>query len=182
MKKQLSLILSLCAIILFSACDETETFDDRWKLDNEAQFLKIASDSEFYRLNSQSGKGFIMYKPIEEGNGATPLFTDNVKVLYTGWYKNNWSEPDTYTDSRGNLIHNKVIFDSTNRSDIPATFPVNGVVDGFRTALQNMKEGDKWQVWIPWNLGYGEVDNRGIRAYSTLVFELELVEVVKTEQ
>jgi len=96
-------------------------------------------------------------------------------VLYTGWYKNIWSKPDTYVDEKGNIISNKVIFDSTN---IALTIPVSGVVDGFSTALQHMQEGDKWEVWIPWWLGYGESGSGSIKGYTTLVFEIELVKVV----
>lgn len=166
-------------LLLFASCDKTETFDDRWKLENEAQFEKIAAYSEYQRLDSKSGKGYIMYKEIASGNGATPYFTDKVKVLYTGWYKNSWSQPDSYTDNKGNLIQNKIIFDSTgNRNDIPSIFAVNGVVDGFSTALQHMQVGDKWEVWIPWELGYGKAGSGRIPAYTTLVFEIELVDIV----
>src|SRR5690554_1101754 len=176
----LSLFLMISAVILLSSCDETETFDDKWKLDNEAQFAAIAANTAYAKLSSQSGNGFIMYKEIESGEGATPYFTDQVKVLYTGWFKREWSKSDTYTDDKGNSIFNKIIFDSTsNRNDIPSVFAVNGVVDGFSTALQNMKVGDKWEVWIPWKLGYGESGSGSIQAYTTLVFEIELVAIVE---
>jgi len=176
----LPIFLLMCVVILLSSCDETETFDDKWKLDNEAQFAAIAANSAYTKLNSQSGNGFIMFKENESGEGATPYSTDQVKVLYTGWYKNSWSKPDRYTDDKGNIIYNKIIFDSTsNRNDIPSTFAVNGVVDGFSTALQNMQVGDKWEVWIPWKLGYGESGNNSIQGYTTLVFEIELVAVVE---
>jgi peptidylprolyl isomerase/FKBP-type peptidyl-prolyl cis-trans isomerase FklB len=121
-----------------------------------------------------------MYKEIESGEGATPYFTDQVKVLYTGWFKREWSKSDTYTDDKGNSIYNKIIFDSTsNRNDIPSIFAVNGVVDGFSTALQHMQVGDKWEIWIPWKLGYGESGNNSIQGYTTLVFEIELVAIVE---
>jgi peptidylprolyl isomerase/FKBP-type peptidyl-prolyl cis-trans isomerase FklB len=56
---------------------------------------------------------------------------------------------------------------------------VNGVVDGFSTALQHMQVGDKWEIWIPWKLGYGESGNNSIQGYTTLVFEIELVAIVE---
>ena len=179
MRLSLSLLTAVCLAILFPSCDETETFDDKWKLDNEAQFATIAANPEYTKLNSQSGNGFIMVKEIQSGDGATPYFTDQVKVLYTGWYKNIWSEPDTYTNDKGQFIQNKYVFDSTDNNNIPRTFSVNGVVDGFSTALQHMQEGDKWEVWIPWKLGYGETASGSIKAYSTLVFEIELVDIVE---
>ena len=179
MKKQLLLVISLFSVLLFSACDETETVDDRWKIENEAQFNTIANSSEYTKLNSLTGNGFIMYKVLETGTGdRAPFFNEQVKVRYTGWYKNIWSKPDTFTDERGNFITNKIIFDTTSKNNIAATFSVNGVVDGFSTALQHMKEGDKWEVWIPWKLGYGLNGTGAIRGYSTLVFEIELVEIL----
>jgi len=175
----LSLFTAVCMVILFTSCDKTETFDDKWKLDNEAQFAQIAANPEYTKINSQSGNGFILIREIGSGNGETPYFTDKVKVLYTGWYKNIWTEPDTYTDDKGNIIYNKVIFDTTSNNNIARTFAVNGVVDGFSTALQHMQVGDKWEVWIPWKLGYGESGSGTIKGYSTLVFEIELVAIVE---
>jgi peptidylprolyl isomerase/FKBP-type peptidyl-prolyl cis-trans isomerase FklB len=55
----------------------------------------------------------------------------------------------------------------------------NELIDGFSTALQHMEVGDKWEVWIPWQLGYGAIGQREIKAYSTLVFEIELVDIVR---
>lgn len=180
MKKQLLLVISLFSVLLFSTCDETETVDDRWKIENEAQFTAIANNPEYTKLNSQSGNGFVMYKVLETGTGErSPYFTEQVKVLYTGWYKNIWDNPDTYSDENGNFITNKIVFDTTSKNNIARTFNVNGVVDGFSTALQNMKEGDKWEVWIPWKLGYGTNSSGTIKGYSTLVFEIELVKIVE---
>lgn len=179
MKIRLSLFFSLFALVILSSCDDTETFDEIWKLDNEAQFSKISSNSEYSKLNSISGNGYIMYKVIEKGEGKnSPLYTDAVKVRYTGWYKNDWARPDKYTDDQGNFITNKKVFDTTSLSNVPRSFNVNGVVEGFSTALQYMKEGDIWEVWIPYYLGYGESSSGTIPAYTTLVFELELVKIV----
>src|SRR5690554_1182004 len=100
MKKQLLLVISLFSVLLFSACDETETVDDRWKIENETQFNSIAANiPEYTKLNSLTGDGFIMYKVLETGTGdRSPLFTEQVKVRFTGWYKNIWDKPDTFTD------------------------------------------------------------------------------------
>ena len=180
MKKQPLFVILLLSIFLFSSCDDkTETVDDRWKIENEAQFNTIANSSEYKKLNSLAGNGFIMYKVLKTGTGdRSPAFNEQVKALHFGWYKNIWTKPDTFTDERGNFITNKIIFDTTSKNNIAATFSVNGVVDGFSTALQHMKEGDKWEVWIPWKLGYGLNGTGAIRGYSTLVFEIELVEIL----
>jgi len=52
------------------------------------------------------------------------------------------------------------------------------VVDGFSTALQRMQVGDKLEVWMPWKLAYGESGNSTIKGYTTLVFEIELVDIL----
>ena len=88
--------------------------------------------------------------------------------------------PDTYPNDKGETITNKYIFDSTeNRNNIPSTFTVSGLIDGYRTALQHMQVGDKWEIWIPWNLGYGASGSSNIPGYTALVFEVELVSIVK---
>ncbi len=186
MKLRIPLFIVLCTLLSLIACDKDDSKDTPWKLNNEAQFAKISADKGYTRLASSSNIGFIMYKEIKKGDGATPLFTDKVKVKYTGWYKYNWDKPDTYNDDKENVITNKIVFDSTEkRNNIPRTFDVNpnakyGVVDGFSTALQHMQVDDKWEVWIPWKLGYGEAGyGSSIPAYTTLVFEIELIEIVE---
>ena len=176
------ILLPLFAIaMLLVSCDETVTFDDTRKIDNETQFAKIAANPDYKKIESKSGNGFIMYKVLKEGeSNQKPYFTDNVKVLYTGWYKRFWTKEDTFIDDNGNKFQNKVIFDTTTgeNNNVPRIFAVNGVVDGFSTALQNMNVGDKWEVWIPWNMGYGASGNNTIVGYSTLVFEIELLEII----
>jgi FKBP-type peptidyl-prolyl cis-trans isomerase FklB len=98
------------------------------------------------------------YKVIKSGNGKSPKATDTVSVNY-----------------RGTLISGKE-FDASDGK--PVSFPVNRVIPGWTEALQLMKEGDKWELYIPAKLAYGE---RGagpdIGPNSVLVFEVELLEV-----
>ncbi len=184
--KKLLLLSFITSLFIFASCDKTETFDDTRMLDNEAAFAKITADAAYKKIESKTKIGHIMYKVLEEGpeSDVSPLFNDRVKVIYTGWYKQLWIKDgefreDEFTGDDGNVFKNKVIFDSTaDRNDEPSVFAVNGVVDGFSTALQHMHVGDKWEVWIPWRLGYGASGNTGIPAFSTLVFEIELVEIV----
>ncbi len=103
----------------------------------------------------------LQYKVITEGTGNTPVATDKVKTHY-----------------RGTLIDGKE-FDSSYKRGTPAEFPVTGVIKGWVEALQLMKEGGKWELYIPANLAYGSRARPGLPANSTLVFEIELLEIVK---
>jgi FKBP-type peptidyl-prolyl cis-trans isomerase FklB len=102
----------------------------------------------------------LQYKVIKEGDGKTPTINDMVTVHY-----------------RGTLIDGKE-FDSSYTRGQPATFPVKGVIPGFSEALQLMKPGSKWQLFIPSNLAYGERGaGEGIGPNATLIFDIELVSV-----
>jgi len=102
----------------------------------------------------------LQYKVLQAGSGASPKKTDSVTVNY-----------------KGTLIDGTE-FDSSYARGKPATFQVNRVIAGWTEALQLMKPGGKWQLFIPSNLAYGE---RGagsrIGPNSTLIFEVELVKV-----
>ena len=103
----------------------------------------------------------LQYKVITEGTGRTPTAVDKVKTHY-----------------RGTLI-NGVEFDSSYKRNQPAEFPVNGVIKGWTEALQLMKEGAKWELYIPANLAYGERGRPGIPPNSVLIFQIELLEVLR---
>jgi len=103
----------------------------------------------------------LQYKVITEGTGNTPTADDKVKTNY-----------------RGTLIDGTE-FDSSYKRNKPAEFRVKGVIKGWTEALQLMKEGGKWELYIPANLAYGERGRPGIPPNSTLVFEIELIEIVK---
>jgi FKBP-type peptidyl-prolyl cis-trans isomerase FklB len=102
----------------------------------------------------------LQYKVIQEGTGATPGATDTVVVHY-----------------RGTLIDGTE-FDSSHSRGNPATFRADRVIRGWTEALQMMKEGAKWQLFIPPDLAYGQ---RGAGAKigpnSTLIFEVELISI-----
>lgn len=179
MRTKLLLLISL-ATLAFASCSKDDETDTIWAENNKAAFYKTVTSEGFETIESESKVGSIAYKEIKSGEGKTPLYTDRVKVLYTGWYKNvDWNKGDTFKNEDGITVRNKIVFDSTaDRNNVPSIFAVSGVVDGFSTALQHMKEGAKWEVWIPAELGYGAAPQRNIPANTTLVFEIELVEVL----
>lgn len=102
----------------------------------------------------------LQYKVLKDGKGKQPKASDTVEVHY-----------------RGTLL-NGTEFDSSHQRNQTATFPVHGVIQGWQEVLPLMKEGAKWQVWIPANLAYGERGaGRAIGPNETLVFEIELLAV-----
>jgi FKBP-type peptidyl-prolyl cis-trans isomerase FklB len=102
----------------------------------------------------------LQYKVVKEGNGEMPKDTSTVVVHYTG----------TLLDGS--------VFDSSVQRGQPATFPVNGVIAGWTEALQLMKVGSAWKLFIPYNLAYGDQGAGGaIGPYSTLIFDVELLEI-----
>ncbi len=111
-------------------------------------------------ITDESG---LQYKVITEGTGPMPKETDVVKVHYTG----------TLIDGTQ--------FDSSREGE-PAQFPLNGVIRGWTIGLQKMKVGSKYMLYIPAELGYGmrQMGDK-IEPNSTLVFEVELLEIVKQD-
>jgi FKBP-type peptidyl-prolyl cis-trans isomerase FklB len=102
----------------------------------------------------------LQYIVLEEGSGDSPNATDTVSVHY-----------------KGTLI-NGTEFDSSYKRNQPASFPVNGVIPGWTEALQMMKPGAKWKIFLPSEIAYGERGaGQQIGPNSTLIFEVELLSV-----
>ena len=126
---------------------------------------KNAKEGEVFLAENKKKDGVItlpsglQYKVITAGKGKSPKASDTVVTNY-----------------RGSLIDGKV-FDSSYERGEPVTFPVNGVIPGWTEALQKMKTGDKWQLFIPSSLAYGENGQGPISANSVLIFDIELLEI-----
>jgi FKBP-type peptidyl-prolyl cis-trans isomerase FklB len=106
----------------------------------------------------------LQYRVITEGSGASPKAADSVTVHYRG----------TFIDGTE--------FDSSLKRGEPASFQVDGVIKGWTGALQMMKKGSKWELFIPSELAYGERGLGRIPPNSTLIFEVELISVQPSEQ
>ena len=100
----------------------------------------------------------VLYKVIEQGNGTvSPRLDSVVSVHY-----------------RGTLINGRE-FDNSYKRNCPEAFRLNQVIEGWQIALQQMHAGDKWIVYIPYTCGYGNRGSGPIPAFSTLIFEVELL-------
>lgn len=104
----------------------------------------------------------LQYEVLESGNGAQPTANDKVEVHYTG------------------KLIDGTVFDSSVERGVPAMFGVTQVIPGWVEALQLMKEGDKWRLYIPSDLAYGPNGAGGvIGPNATLIFDVELLRVIK---
>lgn len=135
----------------------------KWKVIHSYKFMPPMTGGEV--------NDYVYCKVLENGTGAIPLYTDTVKVHY-----------------RGKLIPlldgETVVFDQSYTGKLdpetasPAKFGVSEVVVGWTSALQQMRVGDRWEVYVPCDLGYGESEKSSIPGYSTLIFDISLVEVI----
>jgi FKBP-type peptidyl-prolyl cis-trans isomerase FklB len=133
----------------------------------EKQYGESKKENEEWLEKNKSAEGVqvtpsgLQYKVITEGTGPKPAETDVVKVNY-----------------KGTNINDEV-FDSTDGGD-PRQFSLNGVIRGWTEGMQLMPVGSKYIFYVPADLAYGEQD-RGefIKPFSTLIFEVELLEIVK---
>lgn len=135
---------------------------------NEQKFGAIKEEGEKFLTENKAKAGIsetatgLQFEVVTEGNGKKPSATDTVKVHY-----------------HGTLIDG-TIFDSSVQRGEPATFGVHQVIPGWTEALQLMSEGSKYRLYIPQNLAYGANPHPGgaIKPYATLVFDVELLEVL----
>ena len=120
-------------------------------------FLKQNADKEGVTI-TESG---LQYEVITEGAGEKPTATSKVRTHYHG------------------MLTDGTVFDSSVQRGQPAEFAVNGVIKGWTEALQLMNTGSKWRLTIPYELAYGEHGaGAAIGPFATLVFEVELLEIV----
>jgi FKBP-type peptidyl-prolyl cis-trans isomerase FklB len=132
----------------------------------KAKFEKNVAEGKKFLEENKKKKGVVtlpsglQYEVIKEGKGPKPKATDKVTTHYHG------------------MLIDGSVFDSSVDRGQPATFPVNGVIQGWVEALQLMNQGSKWRLYIPSNLAYGE---RGsgpkIGPNTTLIFDVELISI-----
>ena len=155
------------------------TYDAADKFFTEKRALdKIAKENKLYGPNREAGEQFLkenakkdsvivlpsglQYKVLVKGDGEVPLEGQKVQVNY-----------------EGRLIDGTVFDASARHGDKPSEFKPNQVIKGWTEALTMMPVGSKWQLFIPYYLAYGNRSAGEIKPYSTLIFDVELVGIVK---
>ena len=137
------------------AAEEAE-IGEAMKKDGEAFLAENAAKPGVITLTSG-----LQYKVIKAGTGRKPRRSDRVRCHYEGTFTNG------------------MVFDSSYKRGEPAVFGVGQVIAGWTEALQLMSEGSQWELYIPYNLAYGEAGAHGaIPPYAALVFKVELLEVL----
>jgi FKBP-type peptidyl-prolyl cis-trans isomerase len=148
--------LALCA---FMSCNSSDKSLEKWRIANDDAYNAVKISPEWKTLDTIDGPSGVYYQdltnPERELGNVYPIETASVVVNYTGRY---------YNDN---------VFDS----GVKSAFLVNNVVRGFGVALQKMRTGQKWKICIPYNLGYGYIGSYTIQGYTTLFFEVELLQI-----
>lgn len=131
---------------------------------------KIIKNFSIEDTLSSPNTDYIIVNVLTAGKGSgCPLYTDSVRVRYTGQLLPSTSYPSGY------------VFDTTNKNNAAdsisgvADLKVSGLTSGFATAVQHMHIGDVWEVYIPWTLGYGSEGSTSIPGFSVLKFRIQLV-------
>jgi FKBP-type peptidyl-prolyl cis-trans isomerase FklB len=161
---------------------DTAMLESKQRLEALANLKKQLADAQKQKANAQAEQNLVMgkkflaenakkegvttlpsglqYKELSAGTGKTPQAASSVSVHY-----------------RGQLIDGKE-FDSSYKRNKPSSFQVNKVIKGWTEALQLMREGDKWELFIPPELAYGERGaGKAIPPNSALIFEVELLSI-----
>ena len=189
--------LFVCLSLLgFASCsEEDDTVEEyaNWQSKNEAYFeeqyqshlavssatcfvLKSYSKGDTIQLSDLPHTDCILVDvlpsdfTVEGDKTTTPIYTDEVAIHYNGRLLPSLSYASGYQFDSS--------YSGTFTEDIaePSVMLVNGVIKGFSTALQHMRRGDHWRITIPHQLGYGTSEYNGVPGYSTLIFEIRMVD------
>ena len=150
---------------------------DAWMIANLNALNAIRNNPEYKELQSPGNEGSIFYKVLQRGDGTDSIkYTSTVTYYHKGLFIADYPY---YNIKAGDIFSQRLFEDGIPK---PA-YVSSDVINGCKTALQHMVKGDKWEIWIPYQLGYGRAgstDSNGkvsIPGYSTLVFELEVITV-----
>lgn len=187
-------LVLMCA--LASCSEDTDLTSDpyqNWEARNSAYLDSIANVVEnppageswtrYANYKIQSGGGlegttilpvsdYVYVKDLTEADvesGETPFSTDTVLVHYRGWFINGEVFDQSYSGDWAPEVH------------VPVSFAASEVITGWTTALLHMQEGEHWEVYVPYQLAYGESGRGDIPGHSVLIFDMRLERVIHPE-
>lgn len=177
--------LALPALLALTSCKESieDSRYANWQARNEAFIDSIANRhantstrEQLDSIHLLSAPGTPIYfkrKATAPADAAdSPRYTDYVKVFYKGtnilgeYFDGNFKGSDPIEAGESSAVADSKPFITS----------LQGLIVGWKEVLQRMRPGDRWEVYIPWTQGYGESGSGNIRGYSTLVFDLTLIE------
>ena len=191
-----SLLFVVAVLVAATACSKSEDDSaERWRTANDAAFAAVKRDAAYTEIKSPGHEGSIYYKELKKGTGTKPiLFTSTVSLYARGRFVADY--PDNKYIRQGAVFQSWLEADGVPFTTLvssvgvpPKGFSAYTLTKGVRVALQYMHEGDRWEVWVPYTLGFGADEAKIFRnllpsnyvttipAYSTLVFEVEVVRV-----
>ncbi|MCH5178423.1 MAG: FKBP-type peptidyl-prolyl cis-trans isomerase [Prevotellaceae bacterium] len=153
-------------------------YGDNWE--QRCDWRAFLSYSREEKADSNESTDSIFVQIVQRGTGSGyPLGTDNIRVFYLGRLMPTDLHPlgKMFDHSGQSTIVDKIFDRNTAR---PSDFSVASLTRGFATAVQHMRIGDRWKIYVPYKLGYGKTKTGTIPAYSTLVFEVELVQYARS--
>ena len=191
MKKYRFYIGLIVSALLITACSKNngDPTLDLWKQQNEQAFTGLANNSDFQSLSIPGGVGNIYYRVLQKGSGKRVFYNSRAEVYYKGWFVVTNEDKKI----KAGDVFGQRLFDDGNAFKYAINNQVGDTdyrfeLQGLSVALQYMVVGDKWEVYIPYRLGYGDVNTSSnaylvnlkyiVPAYSTLAFEIELVKAI----
>ena len=205
-RKILCFLLPLAALLLAS-CEEVQEASkyDNWQSRNEAFIDSIARETGGLIIDSEekaaavevgrlfaiattagtmSGDQYVYCKKITANpDGRRPLYTESVSAYYYGTLITGDRFDGNFT---GYSALDQGTLNATDKAptefDAPSEFSVSGVIAGWTAALQLMKTGERWMLYIPYQSGYGTSGSGSIPGYSALAFDIILDDIVADEE
>ncbi len=205
-RKTLCFLLPLAAL-LFASCEEVQEASkyDNWQSRNEAFIDSIARETGGLIIDSEekaaavevgrlfaiattagtmSGDQYVYCKKITANpDGRRPLYTESVSAYYYGTLITGDRFDGNFT---GYSALDQGTLNATDKAptefDAPSEFSVSGVIAGWTAALQLMKTGERWMLYIPYQSGYGTSGSGSIPGYSALAFDIILDDIVADEE
>ena len=198
--KAMQMLLCAAFFILhssfFISCSEEEAVDEftqefaNWQARNDAYFATLEDSllhapGQWVKLKSisldQTTQGaatdYVYALKLDSGlvgaiDNVFAKSTDSVRVSYEGRLMPSGS---IYPDG---MVFDGTVFGTYNQhTNANAKFLVSGLKEGFSTAIQHMRKGDYWRIYVPYNLGYGSAGSGKIPGYSTLIFDVTLLDI-----